>query len=35
MQELLNDAIDFATERHRGQYRDGECPLPYITHPLD
>lgn len=20
---------------HEGQVRDGECPLPYITHPLD
>ncbi len=32
---LLPDAIDFATERHRGSLRDGESPLPYITHPID
>jgi (p)ppGpp synthase/HD superfamily hydrolase len=35
MQTLLDDAIDFATAKHRGQYRDGDVPLPYITHPLD
>ena len=31
----LDDAIEFAMEKHRGQYRDGDTPLPYITHPLD
>src|SRR5688500_10578224 len=28
-------AIEFAVKAHRGQYRDGDEPLPYITHPLD
>ena len=31
----LTHAIDFAVAAHRGQYRDGDHPLPYITHPLD
>lgn len=31
----MDAAIDFATAKHRGQYRDGDAPLPYITHPLD
>ncbi|HJP82127.1 MAG TPA: HD domain-containing protein [Fimbriimonadaceae bacterium] len=31
----LESAIAFATEKHRGQYRDGEAPLPYICHPFD
>ncbi len=35
MQPDLTAAIDFATNAHRGQFRDGDCPLPYITHPLD
>lgn len=28
-------AIELATRWHRGQERDGENPLPYITHPLE
>lgn len=28
-------AIEFAVKAHKGQYRDGDEPLPYITHPLD
>lgn len=32
--ELLNDAIIFATEKHRGQYRKG-TDVPYIVHPLE
>ncbi|MBC8065682.1 MAG: HD domain-containing protein, partial [Chlorobia bacterium] len=35
MQPNLDAAIDFAVNAHRGQVRDGEFPLPYITHPLD
>jgi len=31
----LDTVIEFAMKAHRGQVRDGECPLPYITHPLD
>lgn len=31
----LESTIEFAMHAHRGQVRDGEVPLPYITHPLD
>jgi (p)ppGpp synthase/HD superfamily hydrolase len=31
----LDAVIEFAAKAHRGQVRDGENPLPYITHPLD
>ena len=31
---LLNEAIDFATEKHNGQFRKGTS-RPYITHPLE
>lgn len=31
----LEDAIRFATEAHAGQWRDGDFPLPYLTHPLE
>lgn len=31
----LEAAIEFAMKAHQGQVRDGETPLPYITHPLD
>ena len=31
----LDAAIEFAAKAHRGQIRDGEAPLPYITHPID
>lgn len=31
----LEKAIRLAYKAHRGQFRDGECPLPYITHPID
>ncbi|MBS1705884.1 MAG: bifunctional (p)ppGpp synthetase/guanosine-3',5'-bis(diphosphate) 3'-pyrophosphohydrolase [Armatimonadetes bacterium] len=33
--DLLSEAAIFATQRHHGQVRDGEFPLPYITHPMD
>jgi (p)ppGpp synthase/HD superfamily hydrolase len=35
MPEVLEEAIEFAMKAHRRQVRDGESPLPYITHPLD
>jgi (p)ppGpp synthase/HD superfamily hydrolase len=35
MSASVESAIEFAVKAHRGQYRDGDCPLPYITHPLD
>lgn len=31
----LDAAIEFATKAHRGQRREGEVPLPYITHPME
>lgn len=31
----LHEAILFAAEMHRGQDRDGDHPLPYLTHPLE
>lgn len=31
----LELAIEFASTIHAGDYRDGECPLPYITHPIE
>lgn len=31
----LDAAIEFAAKAHRGQIRDGEDPLPYITHPVE
>jgi (p)ppGpp synthase/HD superfamily hydrolase len=32
---MVEDAIAFATRRHAGQWLEGECPLPYILHPLE
>lgn len=31
----LEKAIRLAYKAHKGQFRDGEAPLPYISHPLD
>lgn len=31
----LHDAIDLAVRAHRGQDREGDDPLPYVTHPMD
>jgi (p)ppGpp synthase/HD superfamily hydrolase len=31
----LDAAIEFAAKAHKGQVRDGQNPLPYITHPID
>lgn len=33
--KLLDEAIRFAAERHAGQVRDGNDPLPYIVHPVE
>lgn len=32
---LLQKALLFAAKAHEGQDRDGDPPLPYITHPVD
>ena len=32
---MLHQAILWATECHHGQDRDGDSPLPYITHALE
>lgn len=32
---LLQEAVRFAAKTHRGQDRDGDAALPYITHPID
>ncbi len=32
---LLSKALQFAAEKHDGSYRDGENPLPYVTHPVE
>lgn len=31
----LGRALKFAYKAHRGQERDGESPLPYLSHPVD
>ncbi|MBR1413146.1 MAG: bifunctional (p)ppGpp synthetase/guanosine-3',5'-bis(diphosphate) 3'-pyrophosphohydrolase [Bacilli bacterium] len=33
--ELVEKALDFATEKHKGQYRKGDNPVEYITHPIE
>ncbi|MCW5936065.1 MAG: bifunctional (p)ppGpp synthetase/guanosine-3',5'-bis(diphosphate) 3'-pyrophosphohydrolase [Fimbriimonadaceae bacterium] len=33
--DRLQEAVRFAAERHFGQWRDGETPLPYLEHPID
>ncbi len=32
---LLSKAIQFAVEKHDGDYRDGVYALPYSTHPIE
>jgi GTP diphosphokinase / guanosine-3',5'-bis(diphosphate) 3'-diphosphatase len=32
---LLSKAIQFAVEKHDGEFRDGDCGLPYSTHPIE
>lgn len=31
----VNEAIQFAVEKHTGTDRDGESPLPYVVHPVE
>lgn len=31
----LEQALAFAVEAHHGTFRDGEMPLPYVTHVID
>ncbi|MDR3692124.1 MAG: HD domain-containing protein [Fimbriimonas sp.] len=31
----LQAAIELATRLHDGHWRDGDSPLPYITHPIE
>ncbi|MCU0315134.1 MAG: HD domain-containing protein [Fimbriimonadaceae bacterium] len=31
----LSHALQFAAEKHAGQWRDGDHPLPYIVHPVE
>jgi guanosine-3',5'-bis(diphosphate) 3'-pyrophosphohydrolase len=35
MSTRLTEALEFANERHRGQWREGEHPLPYVFHPIE
>ncbi len=34
IQDLLTDAIFYATEKHKSQHRKGEGNIPYINHPI-
>jgi (p)ppGpp synthase/HD superfamily hydrolase len=31
----LQEAVKWAAKLHRGQDRDGACPVPYLAHPLE
>lgn len=31
----LQEAVRWATEMHAGQWREGDCPLPYVCHPVE
>ena len=31
----LQDAIHLACQAHLGDWREGEAPLPYVTHPVE
>lgn len=35
MNQRVERALLFATRRHRGQFREGNLQLPYITHPIE
>lgn len=35
MSDLLQKAVQWAVERHAGQFRDGEPAIPYATHVLE
>lgn len=32
---MIEEAIAFATQAHKGQFRDGDHPLPYVCHPIE
>jgi guanosine-3',5'-bis(diphosphate) 3'-pyrophosphohydrolase len=34
-ESLLAEAFAMASSAHEGQWRDGDAPLPYISHPVD
>jgi len=31
----LQSAVEFATRAHFGSWREGDFPLPYVTHPVE
>lgn len=33
--DIVTQALLYAAEKHAGQYRDGDHPLPYICHPVE
>lgn len=33
--DRLQEAVRWAVELHADQWRDGDAPLPYITHPIE
>lgn len=33
--DRLTNSLALCIEAHEGQFRDGEAPLPYATHPID
>ncbi|MCW5938815.1 MAG: HD domain-containing protein [Fimbriimonadaceae bacterium] len=35
MNDVLTEALEFAIDRHRGQWREGDDPLPYVFHPVE
>lgn len=35
METLSEKALEFAAEKHKGQYRKGKNPKEYITHPIN
>lgn len=35
MSSKLHQAAEFALQKHAGQDRDGEIPIPYICHPME
>ncbi len=34
-QSRLQDAVLWAAQLHAGQWREGDGPLPYVTHPIE
>ncbi len=35
MAARIEEAIKWARKKHKGSYRDGADPLPYVTHPIE